>query len=78
MEEFWNAFTRLKNYWDKLHPEFIFLSDKNLIDQALCVEENKIVMETEYGTITTCTGKNMSITEDNCLESSNTEALATL
>ena len=25
---------RLKNYWDKLHPEFNFLSDKNLRDQA--------------------------------------------
>ena len=25
---------RLKNYWDKLHSEFNFLSDKNLRDQA--------------------------------------------
>ena len=37
---------KLKNYWDKLHPEFNFLSDKNLRDQASHIEKNKIVMET--------------------------------
>ena len=31
-------------------------------------------MQTEYGTITTSTTENMSINEDNCLESSNTES----
>ena len=50
---------RLKNYWDKLHPEFNFLSNKNLKDQASRIEENKIVMETEYGTIITFTSENM-------------------
>ena len=64
---------RLKNYWDKLHPEFNFLSNKNLKDQASRIEENKIVMETEYGTIITITSENMLINEDNCLESSNIE-----
>ena len=65
---------RSKNYYDKLHPEFNFLSDKNLRDQASRIEENKIVMETEYGTITTSTSENMSTNEDNCLESSNIES----
>ena len=37
---------KLKNCWDKLHPEFNFLSDKNLRDQASHIEKNKIVMET--------------------------------
>ena len=31
-------------------------------------------METEYGTITKSTSKNVTITEDNCLESSNIES----
>ena len=65
---------RSKNYYDKLHPEFNFLSDKNLRDQTSRIEENKIVMETEYGTITTSTSENMSTNEDNCLESSNIES----
>ena len=65
---------RSKNYYDKLHPEFNFLSDKNLRDQASRIEENKIVMETEYGTTTTSTSENMSTNEDNCLESSNIES----
>ena len=51
---------RLKNYWDK-HPEFNFLIDKNLRDQASRIEENKIVMETGYGTITTSASENMSM-----------------
>ena len=25
---------RLKNLWDKMHPEYDFISDKNLRDQA--------------------------------------------
>ena len=64
---------RLKNYRDK-HPEFNFLIDKNLRDQASRIEENKIVMETGYGTITTSASENMSINEYNCLESTNIES----
>ena len=37
----------------------------------------KIVMETEYGTITTCTSENMSMNEGNCLAAT-LKALATL
>ena len=39
---------RLKEKWDKIHPEYSFLSDKNLRNQASPIEKNKDVMETEY------------------------------
>ena len=39
---------RLKNLWDKRRPEYYFLSDKNLRDQAARIHKNKVVMDTEY------------------------------
>ena len=39
---------RLKNLWDKMHPEYNFLSEKNLRDQASRVHKNNIVIDTEY------------------------------
>ena len=37
---------RLKKYWDELHPEFNFLGDKNLRDQASLIEKNMVVTAT--------------------------------
>ena len=39
---------RLKNLWDKMHPAYNFLSEKNLRDQASRVHKNNIVIDTEY------------------------------
>ena len=39
---------RLKEKWDEIHPEYSFLSDKNLRDQASRFEKNKDVKDTEY------------------------------
>ena len=39
---------KLKEKWDKIHPEYSFLTDKNLRDQASRIEKNKDVMDTEY------------------------------
>ena len=39
---------RLKNLWDKMHPEYDFLSDKNLRDQASRIHKNNVVIDTEY------------------------------
>ena len=39
---------RMKNLWDKIHPELTFFSAKNFLDQAIRVEKNRVVMETEY------------------------------
>ena len=39
---------RLKEKWDKIHPEFSFLNDKNLRDQVSRIEKNKDIMDTEY------------------------------
>ena len=36
---------RLRNYWDKLHPECNFLSDKNVRDQASRIEELRQLWE---------------------------------
>ena len=56
---------RLKKYWDELHSEFNFLSDKNIRDQASCIEKNKAVMATEYETVTTIIVENVTLNEDN-------------
>ena len=40
--------TRMKNYWDEIHPEYSFLTSKLLRDQASRVVKNKVVMATEY------------------------------
>ena len=37
--------TRMKNYWDEIHPEYSCLTSKLLRDQLV---KNKIVMATEY------------------------------
>ena len=39
---------RMKEKWDVILPEYSFLTDKNLRDQASCIEKNKDVMDTEY------------------------------
>ena len=39
---------RMKNLWDKIHPELTFFSAKDFLDQAIRVEKNRVVMETEY------------------------------
>ena len=38
---------RLKNYWDKIYPQFSYLSSKRLRDQASRVERRKIAMTTQ-------------------------------
>ena len=60
---------RLKWYWDEIYPEFSFLSDKNLRDQALRIDKNKVVMETEYENINT-----PKITKNDLLNSGNNNA----
>ena len=49
---------RLKNLWDKMHPEYNFLSDKNLRDQASRIHRNNVVMDTEYGEASTSITRN--------------------
>ena len=39
---------RMKQKWDEIYPEYSFLTDKNLRDQASRTEKNKDVMDTEY------------------------------
>ena len=39
---------RMKENWDEIHPEYSFLTDKHLRDQASRTEKNKDVMDTEY------------------------------
>ena len=39
---------RLKEKWDEIHPEYSFLTDKNLRDKASRIKKNKDVMDTEY------------------------------
>ena len=46
---------RIKNLWDKMHPEYNFLSEKNLRDQASRIHKNKVVMVTEYRVSTSIT-----------------------
>ena len=49
---------RLKTLWDKMHPEFNFLSDKNLQDQASRTHKNNVVMDTEYREASTSITRN--------------------
>ena len=60
---------RLKSYWDEIYPEFSFLSEKNLRDQASRIDKNKVVMETEYENINT-----PKITENDLLNNGNNNA----
>ena len=39
---------RMKEKWDEIYPEYSFLTDKNLRDQASRTEKNKDVIDTEY------------------------------
>lgn len=39
---------RMKSYWDEIHPELSFFTDKNLREQATRVGKRKVVMATEY------------------------------
>ena len=49
---------RLKNLWDKMYPEYNFLSDKNLRDQASRIHKNNVVMDTEYREASTSITRN--------------------
>ena len=40
--------TRMKSFWDEIHPEYSFLTSKLLTDQVSRVVKNKVVMEIEY------------------------------
>ena len=62
---------RLKKYWDEIHPELNFLSNKKNRDQASRIEKNKVVMATEYETVTTIIVENLTLDKDNCLGNSN-------
>ena len=48
----------LKNLWDKMHPEYNFLSDKNLRDQASRILKNNVAMDIEYREASTSITKN--------------------
>ena len=50
--------TRIKILWDKMHPEYNFLSDKNLGDQASRIHKNNVVMDTEYREASTSITRN--------------------
>ena len=39
---------KLNKKWDEVHPEYSFLTNENLRDQALRIERNKDAMITEY------------------------------
>lgn len=39
---------KLKKTWDKINPEYSFLNDKNLRDEASRIQETRVFMETEY------------------------------
>ena len=39
---------RPKGKWEEIHPEYSFLTDKSLRDQASRIEKNKDVMDAEY------------------------------
>ena len=41
-----------------MHPEFNFLSDKNLLDQASRTHKNDVVMDTEYREASTSITRN--------------------
>ena len=43
---------KMKKLWDELHPEYNFLTEKVLRDQASRVQTNYVVMETEYNETT--------------------------
>ena len=62
---------RLKKQWDELDPEFNFQSDKNLRDKTSRIQKNKVVLTTEYETVTTSIVENVTLNKDNCLENNN-------
>ena len=39
---------RLNSYWDKVHPGFASLSDKNFRDVASRIETNRVSIDTEF------------------------------
>ena len=62
---------RLKSYWDELHTEFRFLSDKNLRDVVSHIVVNKFVIDMEYDNATSITSEmdivnNEIVDEVNC------------
>ena len=62
---------RLKKYWDEIHPELNFLSNKKNRDQASRIEKNKVVMATEYETVTTNIVENVTLNKDHCFGNNN-------
>ena len=72
---------RLKEKWDEIHPEYSFLSDKNLRDQASRIEKSKDVMDTEY--VQFRSNNNSEVDEqsnysNNCSETVNTHTLVAM
>ena len=39
---------RMKEYWDEIHPEFAFFTERNLREQATRIEKNQTIITTEY------------------------------
>ena len=65
---------RRKEKWDEIHPEYSFLTDKNLRDQASCTEKKKDVMGTEYVHIRSNNSSQVNEPTDyrnNCFETAN-------
>ena len=60
-----------KKYWNELHLEFNFLSNKNLRDQASLTEKNEALMAMECETVLTNVVENITLNEDNCLKNNN-------
>ena len=58
---------RLKNLWDKMHPEYNFLSEKNLRDKASRVHKNNVVIDTEYRETSTSITRN----DNRCIDTDN-------
>ena len=65
---------RMKEKWDEIHPEYSFLTNKNLRDQAPRLEKNKDVMDTEYAHVRSNNSSQVNEQTDyknNCSETTN-------
>ena len=65
---------RLKEKWNEIHPEYSFLTDKNLRDQASRIEKNKDIMDTEYVHVRSNNSSQVNEPTDyrnNCFENAN-------
>ena len=65
---------RMKEKWDEIHPEYSFLTNKNLRDQAPRLEKNKDVMDIEYAHVRSNNSSQVNEQTDyknNCSETTN-------